>query len=736
MARLIDQIGNSGLFAQSAISASIATNDSLGRNISTTYLTAHQDVSDKLDVTAFTSWSAAQEDSDYELSAGNGITLYDDSVNKITRIDVTAAGGDVEVNTYVQNNSAGIDNAISTYQSNSSTYITAHQDLSNYYTKSQTSGASELEQAFSDIVQDDTDVSTLVHSNSSTWNDVTNKLDKSESANYYPRTGNPSKFIPQSALNLKIDKISGIGGSAFSVGNHNAVTFPLSDGFGGIDIGNPYDNGYLKYLCTDHISEITLTTMPKVGNYKISANSAVYIIPGNSWITFYEQRNSEGQYRWTIKDYNGSGVLTSATSTTTGGGGGTGDMSTSLLEYNVDNQITGYNGTAFAGQGGGSVDTIPFVVNSPLVTGFTGTSAYLGLDSTAIDLSQYVPYSALGDDWDGRVHTINGSAIYSQYASDSQRANSDSNGDDITSTYQKISDMSNYQTSLTFAGSDNTLTAINGSAIGGTMESFELSGGNNISIIDDIVNSATIISVSGLSANEWNDTTNVVQTNSATWGAGSTPTYDYTDNNLISAIDTSGLYATSAGTANALINGGRLGTDVYAITGAGTNSITLMILNPQTTPFGNTSGIYSPLYYAQGACMTYGSSAGNIQYFGGFFKGNEWYVSNATAGQALRGETHLSRGVHISGATTAGTSFDLSINAVSGKNDTANGYNWKLERGCVSGKGIGGEWRYGPAEDTLLRSVSSNLPYPMEIVSTSSEATGTNILYVVTGAGA
>ena len=225
---------------------------------SSTYITAHQDVSNKLDITAFTSWSATQEANDYELSAGIGVTLYDDTVNKITRIDVTATGGDEEVNT-------------------------------------------------------------LVHSNSSTWNDVTNKLDKSESANYYPMTGNPSKFIPQSALNLKINKISGIGGSALSVGNHNAVTFPLSDGFAGIDIGIPYDNGYLQHLSTDHISEVTLTTMPKVGNYKISANSAEYIIPGNSWITFYEQRNSEGQYRWTIKDYNGSGVLTSATSTTTGG---------------------------------------------------------------------------------------------------------------------------------------------------------------------------------------------------------------------------------------------------------------------------------------------------------------------------------------------------------------------------------------------------------------------------------
>lgn len=46
MAKLIDQIDSSGLFAQSAYSAAIATNDDLGRKISETYLTAHQDLSD------------------------------------------------------------------------------------------------------------------------------------------------------------------------------------------------------------------------------------------------------------------------------------------------------------------------------------------------------------------------------------------------------------------------------------------------------------------------------------------------------------------------------------------------------------------------------------------------------------------------------------------------------------------------------------------------------------------
>ena len=64
------------------------------------YLTAHQDISNKLDVSAFTAWSASQEDNNYELSAGDGISLYDDDINKITRIDVTAQGGNPDLSAY------------------------------------------------------------------------------------------------------------------------------------------------------------------------------------------------------------------------------------------------------------------------------------------------------------------------------------------------------------------------------------------------------------------------------------------------------------------------------------------------------------------------------------------------------------------------------------------------------------------------------------------------------------
>ena len=99
------------------------------------------------------------------------------------------------------------------------------------------------------------------------------------------------------------------------------------------------------------------------------------------------------------------------------------------------------------------------------------------------------------------------------------------------------------------------------------------------------------------------DLTTVVQTNSAAWGAGSTPTYDYTDNYLISAIDTSGLFAKSAlesNSANALKRDAILGSGVY-FTGGRSDNLNIMVLNPEMTPFSVTSGIYNPLQYAAGA---------------------------------------------------------------------------------------------------------------------------------------
>lgn len=98
---------------------------------SATYLTAHQDISNKLDTTAFSTVS------------GNFLTTHQviPSAKWEDASDVVQSNsaqwsentGDEEVNNAVYNNSAKW-NDISVYQSNSANYLTAHQDLSNYAT--------------------------------------------------------------------------------------------------------------------------------------------------------------------------------------------------------------------------------------------------------------------------------------------------------------------------------------------------------------------------------------------------------------------------------------------------------------------------------------------------------------------------------------------------------------------------------------------------------------------------
>ena len=95
---------------------------------SATYLTAHQDISNKLDTTAFSTVS------------GNFLTAHQviPSAKWEDASDVVQSNsaqwsentGDEEVNNAVYNNSAKW-NDISVYQTNSANYLTAHQDISN-----------------------------------------------------------------------------------------------------------------------------------------------------------------------------------------------------------------------------------------------------------------------------------------------------------------------------------------------------------------------------------------------------------------------------------------------------------------------------------------------------------------------------------------------------------------------------------------------------------------------------
>lgn len=164
------------------------------------------------------------------------------------------------------------------------------------------------------------------------------------------------------------------------------------------------------------------------------------------------------------------------------------------LGLDGNNKVTAISGLEIAGGGGGSIDTLPFFVQEPLTTGISGSSAYIALTG-GMDNTAYVPYSAIGY-YNSFINTINDSGIYAQYSDNaiySETARFDFNGNEITSYYQPT---------LTFGVSDNTITSINNTAVGGgggtPTATLELSAGNYITITDDTANSASILSVSGL----------------------------------------------------------------------------------------------------------------------------------------------------------------------------------------------------------------------------------------------
>ena len=233
-----------------------------------------------------------------EYSEGSGISI-DDYV-----ISFTGECGDPEVNSFVYDNSATIIDVNSSYKANSGTFLTAipsqyattgdledlstsisetYQvkgdylvrsdsanfypsnnpsgfisgvDLSNYYTKNETSSKQEISAAIANIPQGDPEVNNVVHNYSAngTWltahQDISNLMPKSESANFYPMTGNPSGFINNvefEELDLSSfatsSQISALSGAIDYVSANVGETIPVSNSgdlykleFNGVDL--------------------------------------------------------------------------------------------------------------------------------------------------------------------------------------------------------------------------------------------------------------------------------------------------------------------------------------------------------------------------------------------------------------------------------------------------------------------------------------------------------------------
>jgi len=159
---------------------------------SASYLTAHQDISNKLDTTAFSTVSG-----DFLTAAPANMATTGDIAELAQTVSETyQTKGDY----LVRSDSANF------YPANNPSGFITGVNLSNYYTKDETSGKEELSNAFANIPVGDPEVNayvtdnsaaingtkSLVQSNSSTWNDIT--AYQSNSANYLT-----SVNIPESA---------------------------------------------------------------------------------------------------------------------------------------------------------------------------------------------------------------------------------------------------------------------------------------------------------------------------------------------------------------------------------------------------------------------------------------------------------------------------------------------------------------------------------------------------------
>ena len=149
------------------------------------FLTEHQDISNKLDTSSF--------------SEVSGTFLTDEDITG--KMDKSFSS-----NFYPM-------------ESNPSGYLTEHQSLDDYATKEWVENKNYLTNEDIEGKLDTTSFSEVSGSFLTAHQDISNKMDKSESANFYPMTGNPSGFLTaHQDISTKLDE------TAFSTVSSNFLT--------------------------------------------------------------------------------------------------------------------------------------------------------------------------------------------------------------------------------------------------------------------------------------------------------------------------------------------------------------------------------------------------------------------------------------------------------------------------------------------------------------------------------
>lgn len=333
------------------------------------YLTAHQSLdglmsADLLEIsdnkiTAYNGTAFASQGGgvtgDYELSAGSGISIVDYPLEQKTVISVTAQGGNPEVEQAVIDNSATwntVSDKLDTtaFSDVSGTFLTAHQDLSDYQTIA----------------------------GMTAYQPVGDYLTTGDSANFYP-SDNPSAFI------------TGVDLTPYQTVEGMTAYQPVGDYLtaDALDSVSGDWNEVSAKLDTTAFSDVSGTFLTAHQDISNKLDTTAFSDVSGSFLTTVPDTYLQNT---DLSTEDGKVTAISGIPLSAGGDVPEGVMVESGLEYNAVNEISGYNGSAIAQYGAEKQwlvhdDTLVHAANSAqyaLGVNLSAVAQLLGVDETVL----------------------------------------------------------------------------------------------------------------------------------------------------------------------------------------------------------------------------------------------------------------------------------------------------------------------------------------------------------------
>jgi hypothetical protein len=483
------------------------------------------DIAGKLDTSSFESWQQGQYTNDLtainekinEVSSNipsiEGLAteqlVEETSASIVSQIPSTAG---LASETYVQEQVSGKASK-SDLESVSGDIVNLIPDVSNFYTKDETSGASQLAEAFSQIGPGgDEEVNALVHSNSGTWNEVSSKLNEStfQEASGLFLTAIPQEYITESDIpnfiSAKLDT------DVFANVSGDFLTNEDLNGYATESFVENVSGDITALIPTDYVSNETLEQ---------TSGNIVNLIPDTS--EFITNASAESTYQ-PIGNYLSSNALD---------GYATQDWVTAqgyLTGVSIPESAT-WNDVASTVQ----TNSADWASHQDL--SYISAQVDNKLDSTAFNLPD--------------------SATWNEVSTAYQNA---------SATYLTAVDLTPYATTAEVDSISSMLSGAIDYVSANAGDEFPVSADEaiqyvqtNSANIDDTVtsyqtNSGTFLTAhQAISAEEWNDCYDNVNTNSGAWGGSALPIsagpgikVNLVDNTLVFSNDETVLYSANA----------------------------------------------------------------------------------------------------------------------------------------------------------------------------------------------